>query len=254
MIKKKIHYVIPLKKRAQTVGTVLGGTAVAIILFILASSFVVDGEFIIRGGKITINNVKTGAQILLDSKYKGTVNDKQNSFNIKRVKRGSHTLIVTKDTYWPWVHNVDVLAGQTLHITPLLIPQEVTSKIVDTAPSSPPVPARLSPIVLKSTESKISDTAIWVDNNTIYTQRGIQQTPIAVFTAEYPVRSLALYPSRTDTLLVAAGSKIFALDIKASNTRNFLPIYTSAAPTFAIDEESGTIFIKDEEKILELQI
>ncbi len=246
MTKHKGTYVIPLKKRARTVGSVVAGTAVAIALFIFASNFVVDGEFIIRGGTVVVEGAPKGTQVLIDSTLRGEVKE-DSTLVIKKIARGEHTLIATKSGHWPWLRTLEVTAGQKVQVTPLLIPQELAGKVVDSAPDTTPLPSRTAPI----TQQQI---IIWADGNAIYSQLGAQQKPVAVFTSEYPVRSLALYPGRTDTLLVAAGDLIFALDIEAGDTRNFLPMYKSTAPEFAIDAERGTIFIKDGNQILELQL
>lgn len=244
--KRKEKYVIPFGVRVRSVGSVVAGTIIAFGLLLFASNFVIDGKFIIRGGTVVVEDAPTGTQILVDSKLRGEVN-KDGNMTIKRVARGKRILIATRGGHWPWVRNIDVQAGETAYITPLLIPQEAAAKIVESAPDATPLPGRTTPIILQ-------ETALWADGNAIYSQLGVQQKPVAVFTADYPVRSLALYPNRTDTLLVAAGDMIFALDIEEGEARNFLPVYKSKQPSFAIDEESGTIFVKDDGKILELKL
>lgn len=247
MTEKKIHYVIPFNKRVRTVSYVVVGTALAIGLFIFASDFVVEGSFIIRGGSVTVKSTAVGTQILIDSKIRGKVKE-DGTLTIKRVSRGTHTFIATRAGDWPWIKEIVIKTGEEKLIIPLLIPQEVIGKIVEN------VPATLN---FNNTQIKPNDqgtsSVIWAENTSIYV-RSTSTKPIAIFTAEYPIRSLTLYPGRTDTLLIAAGKIVFALDIKKNKARNFLPIYKSTAPTFAIGSESGTIFIKDGENILELQL
>ncbi len=245
MTKHKGTYVIPLKKRARTVGSVVAGTGIAIALFIFASNFVVDGEFIIRGGTVVVEGAPQGTQVLIDSTLRGKVKE-DGTLTIKKIARGEHTLIATKGGYWPWLRTLEVKSGEKIRIAPLLIPQEVIAKVVDSAPAL---------LNFSNTRVQAESMNIWAEGAGIYMQAtSTSAEPIAVFTAEYPVRTLAIYPDRTDTLIVAAGDLIFALDIDSGDTRNFLPMYKGTAPEFAIDAERGTIFIKDEEKILELQI
>lgn len=242
MKKQKERYIIPMKERIKDVSKIVAGIAGVFLLMLLASNFVIDGQFIVRGAVLNIQGAPTGTHILLDSKLAGEVNS-NGSLIVKRIKPGQHTLIATKNAHWPWVKGLETQAGESINLIPLFIPQEIIGKIVEDAPAT-----------LNFANTRIQGLAsnIWASGAAIYIQDDAATQPVAVFTADYPVRALALYPSRTDTLLVAAGDLIFALDIAQTEQRNFLPVYKSAQPTFAIDKESGTIFVKDGEQILQL--
>ncbi len=244
MSKRKERCVIPLKTRVKTVSITVCGTAFATLLVVFANNFVVDGEFIVRGGSLNIQGAPAGTHILLDSKLKGEVRENGN-LNIKRVKSGKHTLIATKNAYWPWVKEFQILQGETLNITPLIIPKEASATIVESVPEH---------LNFYTTSVENDSINIWSDGQAIYVRESSSTEPIVIFSADYIVRALALYPNRSDTLLVAAGDMVFALDIDQQLPRNFLPIYTSTAPTFAIDERNGNIFIKDSDSILKLEL
>jgi len=244
MNKRKSGYIIPLKTRVQKVALTIGGTALIFLMFTFANNFVVDGEFIIRSSTIEIQSAPTGTTVLIDSKLSGQIL-KDNSLKIKSIKPGKHTLIVTSNGYWPWVKEIHTKPGESIQITPLFISKEFIGKIVE----NEDIPANLD-----FTNAKVETDLynIWADGATILMRESTSTKPVAVFTADYPVRAIALYPNRTDTLIIAAGDLIFSLDIDKADPRNFLPIYKSTHPTFAISEENGTIFVQDEDKIFKL--
>ena len=67
------------------------------------------------------------------------------------------------------------------------------------------------------------------------------------------IRSVLPYPKRTDTLLVAFGKNIYALEIDPLNPRTFIPVLSGTSPSFARLKDDS-IVVSDGSSVFRLSL
>ena len=224
-----------------------------------SSGLHISGFSLVKGGSIELTGTDDETKIFLDNKEVAKK-------DLLDVAPGDHTIILSKDTYWPWKKDVSVSSNKTSALFPFLISKNVSGEIItQTDPDygklrtrilGEKLPSRDSPLLSKS-----SLVEIWSDKNNIYAQwngpennippyfcndKGECSSLVNVLKSENEVRNIDFYKDRDDVLLIASQNGVFAIEIdKRGTTQNFQPVYKGTAlPKFAV-ENADTIYVLD---------
>ena len=202
---------------------------IAIVTLIIALSFFyVDNN----KGILKINAGGDEVSIFIDEEDKGSLNIEDQKNGLK-IKKGEHSIILSKEGYWPWVSIINIERKQTINIYPFFIPKSSSGYIIPEED-----PEYYSILDRFWTKTHIN----WEKN---------ENTPKIVSGFESEIRASDFYKERQDVIIVAVENGIYALEINSSTTPNFQPIYKGTEPTF-VKKDGNSIYVKDGEMLMEV--
>ncbi len=224
---------------------------------------------VVKVGSITLASVAAGTTIYLDGEETQAVRE-SGSVTIRGVLPGEHTVILGRDSYWPWSKEVRVESDAEEIVAPFAVPQSTNGIII---PSTNPRYEDIKKEVERATGKTYSASApllsadgtvaLWTEGETIFarwTREGGAprwfckescEEPVTVLTSsETPIRQISFFPGRNDVVLLATREGIFALEIHKEGTQNFQPLYKGIRPIF-VETENGTLYVLDQEVLFE---
>jgi len=251
--------------------------AIALLAVVLIIGFAAGYRFgpglsIVKVGTIEVTNLPSGTTVILNEDRKTTTNEAVDSFRIGGVLPESHTLLVSREGYWPWAKDVVVPENETITFAPFFVPRSSTGVIItDTDPAYATIRGQITSHELPRSDSPLYSNdetiAVWVNDKAVHARwegegtppyffctGGICPTETVVFTAFEDVRDLSFLPGRRDVLAIATGHGVIALEMDRRGTpQNFQPIYEGQSPIFAPGATS-TLYVLDEPYLYEISI
>ena len=247
---------------ALALGLILGATA------LFQSGWRVGPDGITRTvrGKVCLVAPLTASVLYVDEKQVGTsrVNDGE---LCESLAAGEHTLLLATPGSWPWIKKITVTAATPTHrYRAFTLAQNITKTTLDpgtkeyilaqNALVTSLVPSPSSPL-----RSADGTRALWYEPEArvlVAEWRGEKRALPRAFCEEdvcvnmitllanvvEPPRALAFAPGRDDVVLIAAGIGIYALEITATQERNFQPVYSGTAPTL-VPNDAASIYVGD---------
>lgn len=185
---------------------------------------------------------------------------------------GSHTILVSKTGYFPWIKEVQVVEEGKIHLSPFMLLVNPSGQLITEADPEhdkieslvreAPLPIRESP-----RKSESQNIEIWAVGNAIYASwiGKIEDAPeyfcsttpcdpiISVFDGAEVIDNLEFYKNREDVIMFSAGNGIFAIETDPRGTKNFQPIYTGTRPRF-YKNGTDTLYVLDGEELAEISI
>lgn len=249
-----------MKKSARKKHILAGGVAVAILVLLFGimdqAGYVLSGPYIVKGGTLVIEEARPGSDVFIDNRRAGRINS-EGSSSFGGIRPGERNVIVAHADAWPWILDFEGVSGQTTVLRPLQVYKEpegisltataeASRDQADAALSQYREPTRIQPL-------KREDVRVWIEGATVFTQTGEELNQL--FSSTNPIRSIFWYNDRSDAVIIASQDTVFALDLRAGQVQNFLPIYKGVAPEATADpNRPGKIFIKDNEEYLSVSI
>jgi len=236
------------------------GIALVIVILVLGvidqAGYVFSGVYIVKGGTLEITQARTGSTVFIDNKRVGVV-DETGTREFTGIKPGKRNIIVAHTDAWPWILDFEGYPGQTTTINPLQVNQESVKNVL--ADKTDPIrqrakkeienyrePTRIKPLVRE-------EISVWVEGTYIFVQK--HEEIRAVYSSHKPIQNVFWYGDRNDAIIVASQDKVFALDLRKSDTQNFLPIYSGSEPEAIADSiRSSEIFVKDGETYIAIEL
>lgn len=245
-----------------------------ICLFLIATATlfflgyrVAPGFQILRAGTLIVSDLKRGALVYVDDGFNGEA--KNGEMRIL-LAPGSHRVIVSASEDQPWVEIFTIDAGQDLTVHPIFVP-----KVNTPTPVSREVRARALQLFnsyqLPSTDAPLSMKSgcaqVYVDLGRIVAvgtttaicsappylcQSGVCN-PTIVFSPTEPIASVVPYPGRDDVLIVAAGSRVFVIELDPRTPQFFSPLIRTGNAV-ALPWSDHSIIVKSDEGIREVKL
>jgi hypothetical protein len=167
-----------------------------------------------------------------------------------------HSVIVSRDGYFPWTKDFTIISGGKVSLSPFIIFQNPSGVII---PSSDPeyfkiknkISANILPTKEKPIISKDKNVSVWVESNTIFAKLG--ENTEEVVTPESPVKNISFYKDYSSAIIFSSGDKIYAIDIDKIGEQNFMPIYTGTNPTFA-PADQNSIYVSNGNTLMQVLI
>lgn len=111
--------------------------------------------------------------------------------------------------------------------------------------------------------SNDGSTALFVEDNSIYVAWISESEPpphyfcqenpcklkFPVTVSVEPIKSVGFFKDRSDVVIFAAGSALYAIEVDREGTQNFQPFYKGDDPYF-YESPEGTLYIKDGDSLL----
>jgi len=193
---------------------------------------------ILSSGVISVTAPYRGVEVFIDNSRVGASSETGEKISME-VSEGKHQILVSKFGFWPWMQNVEILKKQDLAVQPFLVSKELK-------------PEKISKVV-QNDGFIVSNNTYWEVFSLFSEERKIPEgvaSMVANMGTE-KVKYAEYFPGRTDVLIIAAGTKIFAVDAYLTNPRNYQPIFEGTEPTFVLGI-NNSIYIKDGETLYHL--
>ncbi|MBX4210653.1 hypothetical protein KW783_01645 [Candidatus Parcubacteria bacterium] len=269
-----------MKKNFVTIGIVLAIVIGGFLIFANRGNGVFSGPHATLKIEIPVN----GVDVIVDNAVVGKSRPAGEAFSTN-VSLGNHTVIVTKNTFWPWSKKIIAEKGQIISFKPFLITQNVSGSVITASDPEynglfqrvsnsalprlkPDAPAKktneslkdwLDKNVLNKKVSNDGTIALWVNNNSVFAawigpddkiDNPIFCTPecnpvTEVLPSQAVIRNVEFYKDRNDLMVISTGNSIFIVELDRRDTQNFQPLYTGTLPTFYKPENPNTIIVKD---------
>ncbi|MCH7597790.1 carboxypeptidase regulatory-like domain-containing protein [Patescibacteria group bacterium] len=235
------------------------------ILSAQAIGFRIDKNFsLVRTGIISVINLDSEVKVFLDNRRTGTFSEAAGgSIVIKNVLPGTHSLLVSKEGYWPWIKEVKVQKKETSTAYPFFILKNTNGIVIlkeDEEYTS--IKESIESEVLPEKGNKLISASgthvIWVEENTIMAEWLGEEDALPFYFCSYTectrtvevlasltaIRNLTFYKEREDVLIFSSQNGLFAIEIDAQGIQNFQHIYKGAAsPDFSIyDDQTLSVY------------
>jgi len=259
-------------KTALGIGLLVFVVSSLVILSAQAIGIRIDKGFsFVRTGTISVVNLDSTVKVFLDNKRVGTFSEAAgSSIEIKNVLPGTHSLLVSKSNYWPWLKEVEVQKKEASIAYPFFILKNTSGIVISKEDEEylsikDSIESEVLPTKDNKRVSASGTHAIWVEGNTIMAEwlGGEDAFPsyfcsdtsctqmVDVFTSSSPIRNLTFYKKREDVLIFSSRNGLFAIEIDERGVQNFQPVYKGASPpNFAVYDEhtlsvedAGSIFL-----------
>ncbi|MDO8590697.1 MAG: hypothetical protein Q7R65_01825 [bacterium] len=238
----------------------------------------------VKVGSIELSANEEGVQIFLNNREQ-KVPFENNRYVLRNITPGLHSIVVSKDGFWPWAKTIAVAQNNVRKLYAFLLPMDgvpikpVASKtpeyvsalkvieqslLPEPKPESPELlpdeslASWLASYVPSQKLSADKSTALYVENNTVYVAWVSDNEPlphyfcldnpckfkIPVVVPNDSIKSVDFYKGRQDTVIFAAGTTIYVIDVDREGTQNFQPLYKGNDPYF-YQNDKGVLYIKD---------
>ena len=232
-----------------------------------------------KTGALYISSPVTGSKIFVNNKEEKQTNIFQGSLFLQSLKPGKYSILIARDDYWPWQKNLTVKEQMVTEARAILIPKEPKGEVVFWGNYSPLEVSKYYEIMAnlkalkKPTYSRLTvnqkeklwwdpkDNKVWVewfgDKESLpyfFCDDKSCSDKILIFNSRSPIRNIDFYPKRKDAVIIAVQNGIFALEIDGRGGRNIQPIYKGKEPIFTIYQNESSIYILEEDKLIEIKL
>lgn len=233
-----------------------------------------NGLSFVRTGTISVANLNSQSKVFLNSRRTGTFSEAAGgSITIKNVLPGTHSLLVSKDGYWPWLKEVDVQKKETTTVNPFFILKNSSGVVIHAEDEEytaikESIESEVLPRIDSKQNSESGNVAIWLENDTIMAEwLGDEEllpsyfcthsecvSTKTVLESTDPIRNLTFYKNREDVLIFSSQNGLFAIEIDTRNIQNFQPIYKGGrSPNYSV-YDGQTLAVQDTESIFLLSL
>jgi len=180
-----------------------------------------------RDGILQIQSLDENLIIFIDNQRELAQQDINPSFDLEE---GKHTVVVSKDKFWPWIKDVNIEKQTTSKIQPFFIPQNTSGLLIG---EIDPEYARIISLFQKNLTA--TSTLANIPDKSLYFKESIT--------------AIDYYKNRQDVVIISFGDGIYALEIISDNIQNFQPIYKGKSPVF-VKKDSSSIYILDDNNLM----
>lgn len=188
-------------------------------------------------GTLTIDSPVYGTRVMIDERPVGILNDAKDTLRLSE-RTGKHTVLISKNEYWPWMRDIEIKKHETMELHPFIIPQNVPVESV----------SRFLTSEGTTVDTNYMKIAALFENRII----SDEIKPFILATRIKGVTYADFFPGRTDVILVETPDGIFAVETEKSEHPNFQPVYKKANATF-VKNKDNVFYIKNGDSILRVK-
>ena len=247
---------------------------VALVFYFKGYRFDKD-NFISSPGEVELSVPFSGAIVYLDNVKEKTTDSEGQKINLSALRPGVHTILISKEGFWPWKKDITILSGAKIKLNSFLVSKTVTGSAITGAD---PEYESILDMVRKnvfSEDKKLmsSDNLIKIslENNTIFAEwlqtkesipyyfcsesdLGNCENKLKILSPKDKIINIDFYKGNSDLLLIAMGESISVLELNPKGTQNFQPIYKGKEPSFVKNPSSNSIFVSDGNSLMEINL
>ncbi len=216
---------------------------------------IADGFKIGKVGQLAMVLPLQGTSIFIDRSE--MIQTKKENEEVKiRLSPKNHSVIVARESYYPWKKDFRVPSSGVVSFSPLFVSQNPSGNIVtQNDPEYKKIISQINKNVhpTKNFPKKSMDgkTELWVEENNLKARNGGLEYEI--IKPEDKIRNADFYKERSDAVIFSAGRGVFVIEIDKENTQNFMPLYMGEAPTF-VKLDPNFLYILDVSSLMQVVI
>lgn len=193
--------------------------------------------------------------IFIDESQK-IVTSKENEIVEVPLSPRRHSVIVSRDGYFPWKKVFSVPSDGIVNFSPLFVSNNPSGMIITTKdPEFWKIRNKIITDALPTLKtpriSKDGTTKLWMDNNAIIVE--VASSTKTVIQPNPAIKNLYFYKDRSDVVVFSVSNAIYAIEINKEGNQNFLPIYKGVDPDF-IEGGPNSIYVMDGETLMQVVI
>ncbi len=226
-----------------------------LIIFYALGFRITNGFKIGKVGEVSVTLPLINTSVFIDKSQKLTTKKDNETLKVKLSPK-KHTIIVSRDSYYPWKKDLDIKSNSKVKIEPLLVSQNPSGNIIGTQDPeywsivnqirNNTAPTEDKP--LKSTDGKI---LIWVNDGTIFAKN--ENTENEVINVVTPVKNINFYKNRTDAIIFSTTIGVYVVELNKDGGQNFMPIYKGQNPYF-VGNNPDYIYVQDGNALMQVVI
>ncbi len=245
----------------------------AVFLFVvaLAAAFFAGfrpgpGLTLVRVGTLVVTDIPAGTSLFVDQAFRGTSDGGDLSADLVP---GTHSVIVDAPDQQPWNTALTITASTDTVVSPILVPEAPTraqllnaeATTAANALAAMKLPTEFAPLTVGCTNISVSGNRVIAsvasttpacETPEFLCSEGVC-SPTIIYTPVTPIRSVITFPGRTDSLLVATGEWVYAIDIDPRSPQFFAPVGHGEAPVIAPQSDQA-FYLKDKDKFYSFEI
>jgi len=194
-----------------------------VILVIIFGIFYRNNQY----GILQIESLDENLIIFIDNQRKTAQQDINPQF---KLKNGQHTIVVSKDKFWPWIKEIEIKKETDIKIKPFFVPQNTSGLLIG---KEDPEYSQIISLFQKNLISDDAYSNISSTNSTLKTS----------------ITAIDFYKNRQDVVIISAGDGIYALEIGNEDIQNFQPIYKGINPVF-VKKDSSSLYVLDNDNLM----
>jgi len=233
-----------------------------------------------KTGGLYISSPVAGSKIFVNNKEKKQTNMFQGSLFLQSLKPGKYSILVAKEDYWPWSKNLTIKEQMVTEARAILIPKEPKGEIVFWGNYSPLEVSKYDEIISDLKALQLSSITprftanqkekLWLDpkDNKVWVEwlgdrellpyffcdDKLCSDEILIFGSPSLIRNVDFYPKRRDVAVIAVQNGIYAVEFDGRGERNIQPIYKGKEPIFTTYKNESSIYILEENKLIEIKL
>jgi hypothetical protein len=235
-----------------------GGT-VALMLFIGISyelGWRLQNNFLPgKVGKLSMTLPLQNTSVFVDNNQKVTSSKDNETIDIVLSPK-KHTIIVSKENYFPWTKVVIMTSNGKMNLNPVLVSQNATGQVItNNDPEYWKIKNQITKDKLPSKDSPLvsldKSAIIWIENNAIVAK--INNSLRTIIQPNTPIKNISFYKDRSDALIFSTAENVYMIETDTANVQNFMPIYRGQDPRF-IGISSDYIYVEDSNVLMQVII
>ncbi len=206
-------------------------------------------------GTVYINTPLVSTSVFID-KSKKIITTKDNETIEVKLSPKKHTIIVSRDSYFPWKKDLEIKSNSKVELTPLFVSQNPSGNIIGTLDPEywsiiNKIRNNIAPTEDKPLKSSDEKVLVWVNDGTIFTK--IENVETEVINVVTQVKNVSFYKNRTDAIIFSTTIGVYVVELSKDGGQNFMPIYKGQNPYFASDNP-GYIYVQDANILMQVVI
>lgn len=229
-----------------------------------AAGYRIDKNFkVAKVGIFIAAGLSSDTKIFVDGLRQGLTTASGENFEA-RLKPGEHSILVSRDGYWPWLKKVLVKSSETVIVYPFEVRQGASvSMIAKTDPNysilldkvkkaaapvepadkrvedaAPPIGAKIQNVVPNARISDDEKTALWLSGHKVKAAWLSPDSPpaafcesdacaeiIEAFSSPLQITNIEFMRDRNDVFIIGTSEGVYAIEFDKRGLQNFQPVY-----------------------------
>lgn len=243
-----------IKKPYIYSGILLAVVLIFIVLYSLGFRFT-SGFKVGKVGTVSVTAPLVNTAIYIDRTKKIVTFSDNETIEVNLTPK-KHTIIISKESYYPWKKDVEVSSGEKKILEPLFVSQNPSGNLIGTKDPefisiTNSIKNNIAPTEENPKKSSDGTVSVWVNDGTIFSKVGEEVTEVTNIIT--PVKNVDFYKNRNDAIIFSTTIGVYVIELSKEGGQNFMPIYKGQNPYF-IATDPSYIFVQDTAALMQVAI
>lgn len=237
---------------------IAGGVVVLIILFAAVGynlGYRITNKLtLVKMGYLNMTIPSPLTSIFIDQSEKIVTNNDNQIIRLKFSPK-THSVIVSKDGYFPWTKDFIVPSGGEITLLPIFVSQNASGQIIT---NQDPEYQQIRNLIIRDKLPTKNlpllydqNIKLWVEENTIIVEN--ENGPKKIIKPETKIRNVSFYKDRDDVVMFSTADSVYVIETDIENVQNFIPVYKGENPLF-VKNNPNFIYILDGNNLMQVVI